>query len=135
MKDATPEIIALHAVYNSITNREFPLTMQAVFAWTDWRGKGFTEADLRLVVAHIKKLISQNRRRPESLRFHNLIDDDERFMEDLAEANALARKPKMDVGKAKVLAATGRESEPPTGPMRSVKDVIAAMRIAVNEPP
>lgn len=64
------------------------------FAWEAWTSHGWTEADLVLVVKHIKKLIGLNRRRPESLRFYNLIGDTERFLEDVSEARALNRAPK-----------------------------------------
>lgn len=133
MKNLTPELLALHKVYVETTGRVMPMTMRMAFAWEDWQGHGFVESDLRLVVAHIKSLISEKRRRPESLRFHHLIEDTDRFLEDLAEAKALSRKPKVDAGKAKVLKASGRSEEPPAGGFRPVAELIQAMRKAASE--
>lgn len=132
MKNVTPELLALHKVYVAITNRDMPMTMRMAFAWEDWVGHGFCESDLRLVVSHIKDLIKDNRRRPESFRFHNLIEDTDRFLEDLAEARALARKPKVDAGKAAVLRDSGRKAEPDGGKFRPVGELIKAMREAID---
>lgn len=115
---------ALHAVYCAITKRDFRLTMREHFAWNVWKAYGLTEADLRLVVAHVNNLIAKGRRFPESLRFHNLIGNVDRFREDLAEARALARVPKVDKGKASVLAATGRSAEAPQPQSKSAEAIM-----------
>jgi hypothetical protein len=71
-----------------------PLTMKMHYAWANWNAQGWTEIDLELVIDHIKSLIKQDRRRPESFRFNNLIMDTERFQQDLSEARSFARAPK-----------------------------------------
>ncbi len=96
-----------HAIYCTLAGRDLPLTMTIHWQWNLWKSKGWTMDDLRLVVQHIKMLIKEDRRRPESLRFHNLIGNTERFNEDLAEARALARVPR-ETNRDRILQATGR---------------------------
>ncbi len=81
----------IHLKYCELTKRDLPLDMSHHYAWNAWKAKGYTPADLELVVNHIKTLIRAGRRFPESLRFYNLIMDLDRFAEDRAEARALAR--------------------------------------------
>lgn len=99
----------IHSLYCQLTGRDLPLQMPHHFMWNAWKAKGYTEADLRLVVAHIQGLIKAKRRYPESLRLYNLVGNLDRWAEDLVEARALARIPKPDRGKESVLKATGRE--------------------------
>jgi hypothetical protein len=107
MTDITPAIKKLHQAYVRLSGYDVPLTMGRIQAWEQWRGHGFEEEDLVSVVGMIKKRIGQQRRRPESLKFHNLIENTERFEEDRAETNQ--RKPeRMDKGKAEVLRVSGR---------------------------
>lgn len=114
----------IHALYCSLTDRQMPCTMSMNFAWSAWRANGGTESELRLVVAHIKRLIKLDRRRPESLRFHNLIMDHERWVEDLSEARALARVPRRDTARDQALASTGRR-EQDRDTARPVRDILA----------
>ncbi len=97
----------IHRLYQTITNRDMPCTMAMHFQWNMWKSKGWTSDDLVLVVNHIKGLIKEDRRRPESFRFMNLIGNVERFNEDLSEARAYARIPKR-TPRQEVLEATGR---------------------------
>lgn len=115
---------ALHSTYCTCTNRTMPMSSSMHFAWAAWSIHGWTEADIKLVVAHINKLIKLNRRRPESLRFHNLIGDTERFLEDISEARALSRQPK-PTPRTEILRATGRP-EPVQDTARSAAQIIAA---------
>ncbi len=102
----------IHRVYQTITNRDIPCTMQMHFQWSAWKAQGWTVDDLRLVVQHIKEMIRQDRRRPESLRFHNLIGNTERFNEDISEARSLARiRP--ETPKDRILKASGRPMDIP----------------------
>ncbi len=84
----------IHRKYCQITNRDMPLTMSLHYAWNAWKVNGWGESELELVVNHIKNLIKQDRRRPESFRFNLLIMDTERFQQDLSEARSFARAPK-----------------------------------------
>lgn len=121
----TEDHSAIHKVYCTLTDRDMPCTMSMHLAWNAWKAYGGTEADLRLVVAHIKKLIKLDRRRPESLRFYNLISDHERWVEDLAEARACARTPRRDPARDSILSATGRK-EQHGAEARPVRGIIAA---------
>jgi len=125
MTDSTPHLAAIHAVYNAVTKRQLPMTTSHMWAWEIWLAKGYTEADLKLVVKHINELIKEKRRRPESFRFHNLIEDCSRFQEDLSEARALYRRPAMDANRASVLRAAGRPVEQNEGKARSAADILA----------
>ena len=117
----------LHDRYCSLTGRDLTLTMAVHFQWQVWVSKGYTASDLALVVAHIKKLIAKDRRRPESLRFHNLIGDTERFNEDLAEARALARVTP-PTARDRVLAQTGRPA-PERNTAKSAAQIMADMAL------
>ena len=125
MTDITPGIAATHAVYCNITDRALLMTSRHLWAWEIWKAKGFTEDDLRLVVRHIKNLIKLNRRRPESFRFHLLVEDTDRFAEDLAEARAAARTPKTDYGRREVLKATGRATVSNENKTRTAAEIMA----------
>lgn len=117
---------SIHQVYCNITNRDLAMSMPMHFMWNDWKAKGWTQDDLELVVRHIKSLIQINRRRPESLRFYNLIQNHDSFAMDLADARALARSPRLDKAKLSVLRATGREPEQNENSTRTAAQVLAA---------
>jgi hypothetical protein len=101
-----------------------PLTMSLHYAWSAWKVHGWTEADLELVVRHIKNLIKQDRRRPESFRFNNLIMNTDRFMEDLVEAKAYARIP-VKTPRDHALESIGRK-EPVKENVRTPASILAA---------
>ncbi len=125
MTDVTPHLTQLHESYCFHTKRPLPITSKHLWAWEIWKAKGFTVDDLKIVVAHINKLIGEKRRRPESFRFHNLIEDTDRFSEDLCEAKASNRVTRYDSGKQSVLKATGRPTDPPPRPVRTAADILA----------
>lgn len=120
---STEDHSAIHAAYRRLTGREVPLTIAEHIRWNAWKAHGWTEADLELVVKHINSLIAAGRRWPESFRLYNLIEP-ERFATDLAEARALARKPRYAPGKADVLRSTNRPSEPEQAPARTADQVM-----------
>ncbi len=80
----------IHRRYCALTNRDMVLDTGVHFRWNLWKSKGWTEADLALVVAFIKGRMRTGRRFVESLRLNNLIDPD-RFSEDLCDARAEQR--------------------------------------------
>lgn len=123
MIDITPALLAMHSAYCSFTNRDLPIGARHLWAWEIFLAKGFKEKDLQLVVSHIKSLIKLKRRRPESFRFHLLVEDTDRFAEDLAEARALNRGSRKDLEKESVLRTTGRGSEVPVT-VRTANDVM-----------
>ncbi len=120
----------IHALYCRLTGRQLPLDMGLAFRWELWESRGWTEADLRLVIGHIQSLIKQERRRPESLRLYNLINP-ERFAEDLSEARALSRVHK-PMPRDRVLAASGRPNTGCECNARSAAQVMADNRAFEN---
>lgn len=108
MTDETPNATRLHNLYCSLTGLQLKLMMREVFAWNAFTAHGFTEDDLRLVVPHLKAKIKAGRKWPSALLFRNLIEREDFFNEELSEAKALARVPKVDKGRESVLRATGR---------------------------
>jgi hypothetical protein len=108
--DPGKTIALLHAVYSELTGMELHLTFDRERAWFDFLAKGFTEADLRLVVGRIKAGIARRERRPAALKFHNLVVMLDYFEEDLAEARALSRRKPVNPGRAAVERATGRDN-------------------------
>jgi|SRR6478735_10834716 len=123
-----PDYKSLHDLYVQLTGRNVEkfrdgtLTMKAIYAWDIWLARGFTEKDLRLVVRYIKKRIWQKRRYPESLSFHNLIENTSRFGEDLAESHCEFRDYP-DRNKQSVLRATGRPIKEHREPHHIKQDV------------
>lgn len=113
MTDITGKIGYLHKVYEDVSGLPVPLSLNRVFAWESFLAKGYTEADLRLVMGHLK-------RRTQSvpvwakmnMMFTKFIGDLENFAELLSEARALARVPRVDPEKAAVLRATHRPTKP-----------------------
>lgn len=112
MKDDLP-IRALHKVYEDLSGLPVQLTLSRIFAWEAWLSHGWTEADLRLVMTHLK-----NRRNSAptwskmQMMFTKFIADPQNFEELLSEARALSRVKRFDPGKEQVLKATHRPSTP-----------------------
>ena len=94
MTDETPAIRALHAIYESQTGLNNPLTMDKIFAWQAFLATGHTAEDLRVVVSALKSKIRRGQKTIGCFRFRWFIGNLEYFAEDLAEARALARVPK-----------------------------------------
>lgn len=118
---------SLHAEYVRLTGLDVRYTHMHRFYWENWIVNGFTREDLALAVSHLRKKFRNDPIKfAAATRFRNFIGNPECFAEDLAEAKAFQRKPKVDTGKTSVLAATGR-SAPETGKdnYRSVADIIA----------
>jgi len=113
----------IHRLYCSKTGRDMPLTMSMHWAWNTWKAHHWTEADLELVIQHIKNLIKQDRRRPESFRFNNLIMNTDRFQEDLSEARAYARILPLTF-KARVM--EGRPKQERKENVRTPAEILAA---------
>lgn len=126
----------LHNAYERLTGAQLTLNWQRLDQWRvfmAYRQPPFTCDELRIVVAHIRKGVSDNRRNMGALKFHNLIGQPDYFEEDLNEARAMAR-PKPPDTKAVTYhntqrimpdANTGNTAVP-------LADVIKAMREAVN---
>lgn len=111
MTDEMPNATRMHKLYCSLTGLDLKLMMREVFAWNAFAAHGFTEDDLKLVVPNIKAKIKAGRKWPSALLFRNLIENESNFNEELSEAKALARVPKVDKGRESVLRATGRSTQ------------------------
>lgn len=132
MKESYEQIAAkipeLHSCYCSLSGSPLPLTAQAAYAWERWACK-FNIEQLRMVLGSIKEGIKKRRRRIESMRFRNLIENYDKFAEELAflkmEQNAARRPvPKVNAGLAGVLRATDRPTRPESKPARAIAEVI-----------
>lgn len=126
MIDETVIVRSFHEVYCAVTGLKVPLTMDRIFAWNNFRGHGYTQDDVKAVVALLRRKIQLKQRWSSALNFRNLIQNLSVFEEDLAEARACARTPQVDRGKAEVLRATGRDPSPPKNPVRTPEQILAA---------
>lgn len=125
MTDLTQPTEMVHKAYCAMTGLYVPLTMARMCTWHAWLCRGWTIDHLRLVVNFISHKLSEPAR-TNSLRFSRLIEDMDRFEEDLAEAQARARVPRIDAGRAQVLRATGRVVERPTSEPKSAEAILRA---------
>lgn len=119
-----PEIAALHAAYQRLTGLSVTLSTFRVYCWEHWVSRGWTQADLELVIRLIKDKMSKPVQLS-CLRFGRLISDVERFEEDLSEARARYRKKVYPKGKAAVLRAIKRPDEPEPDAPRTAAQVLA----------
>ena len=131
-----PAIREMHNAYERLTGAQLTLNWPRLDQWRvflSYRNPPFSTDDLRIVVAHIRKGVSEQRRNMGALKFHNLIGQPDYFEEDLNEARALSR-PKPSATKTVAYNATQRiVPNPGTGDATvSMDKVIAAMRAAVN---
>lgn len=110
------KIVPLHALYNELVGDRLPIYPEQWGQWLEWLqrgmteepGRGWTEDDLRLVVAYIKRKIQYRERFKQSLRLYKLLDP-ERFRYDLKDArDEVRRHPKPLTPRDKALASTGR---------------------------
>lgn len=104
-----------HAVYVQTTG--LPLRYQAYYHERVWYefAKEFTQDDLKLVVAYLKRLYRDPEKagiRKAILRFSHLIERGDRFNEYLAEARAVGRV-KPPSARDRILAASGRPQSQP----------------------
>jgi len=111
MTDEMPAIRRLHSDYQDATGLMVTLTMDKVMSWRHWMAMGWNKDDLILVVRMLHRKIEDRPRLLRSMRFEWFIGNRERFDEDLAEARALDRVPKVCASKASVLRATGRPAQ------------------------
>lgn len=111
--DATTKIGQLHKVYEDVSGLPVQLTLNRIWAWEAWLAKGWTEADLRLVMAHLKRRSSAAPVWAKmNMMFTRFIGSPDVFEELLSEARAVARVPRYTPGKESVLRATNRPTRP-----------------------
>lgn len=128
MTDETATVKPLHDLYCRLSGRDRPMTQGSIYAWRVFQERGYTEADLRLVVPLVRKKISLGQKYPTAIWMKNMIEDEENFAEYLSEARANARKPVVDHGLNHALKCTGRpaKQEEIRVTVRSAADIIAA---------
>jgi hypothetical protein len=112
MSQLQHQIVTLHRLYCDLTGMDIRLDMAREHEWFIWVKRGFTEQDLRDLVAHLRREIREGRRNQGALKFRNLICNVDYFEEDLAEARAQKRARSFHSGgdKGSVLRSTGRET-------------------------
>jgi hypothetical protein len=74
---------------------ELALRFNRESSWTLFTQEGFTKADLIAVIDRLKRLVQEGERRPECLKFSNVVEGLDRFEEELAmiKAEAAGLKP------------------------------------------
>jgi hypothetical protein len=93
MKADHATIEDLHRTYCSLSKMEVSLRFNRESSWVEFIRAGFTKADLEAVLHRLLRLIECGERRPEALKFSNVVEGLDRFEEELAmikaEANGL----------------------------------------------
>lgn len=92
-----PKIQELHDTYCSLIGEKLSLGLGEYSResfWQHYLKAGFNVADLRLVMRHLKREIHGERRNKGCLRFSNLIQQLDRFEEELVSARAEERNRK-----------------------------------------
>ena len=135
MQSINPDVNALHQAFCDA--RGFEVNMHAAHErwWLDAINGGMTPDCVKLVIKARMKRIQAGVRHEECLAIRNIAGSDEAIantIEEVAAIRAKLRVKVMPAGKADVLRATGRSAEPEQGPVRSVSEVIEAMRKAVG---
>lgn len=136
MTSLSPDINALHLAYIDATGYELRLSGPDERRWYEASKFGITPDDVRLVVKARLRGIVTGDRKPASIYLRNLIGDEDMLAEfamELAAIKATQRKRVYAPGKASVLKATARESEPETGPARSFGEVIRGLKEAAGQ--
>lgn len=122
----TDQIATLHAAYCELTGFELGRDYARDYAWHEFVKRGFTLDDLKMVVFEVRKGMAGGYRFQGSLKFRNLIEDLNRFEEDLAEARAnLRNRRPPPSAKERVLEASGRPASVRTGTARTVETVVS----------
>jgi hypothetical protein len=116
----------LHQTYVALSGLPIRLDMARERSWFEFEKRGFTEADLRLVILEIQKGIKAGKRHLGALRFRNLIESLDYFEEELAMVKARKRAPTVSAGRAQVLKGTGRSADPPVAKVRSAAEILAS---------
>ncbi len=135
MLSSSPEINKLHSAYCAATGMDLALLPASERWWFDAIKAGMTVEDIQVVASDRHKRIKDGRRHKESLLLRNFIGSDEAIqsvMEEAAAIRALKRRAQYPKDKQQVLKVTGRPTEPDAKGIRSVGEVLEAMRKAAN---
>lgn len=126
----------LHNAYCITTGITLNLTPCFERWWYDAATAGLIPTDLLLVLQDRQRRIKLGERNQACLLLRNICGSEEAIgdvVNEAAQLNALARKPKMNKPKAAVLRATGRETEIKQGDAKPIGDYIKKMRLAVEK--
>jgi hypothetical protein len=95
MSPTNSGINELHAAYVEHSGMDLALRFNRESSWTLFTQEGFTKADLIAVIDRLKRLVQAGERRPECLKFSNVVEGLDRFEEELAmiKAEAAGLKP------------------------------------------
>lgn len=85
------KIQELHSTYCTISGMDVALRFNRESSWVEFTRAGFTRADLEAVLKRLIRLIKQGDRRPECLKFSNVVEGLDRFEEELAMIRAEER--------------------------------------------
>lgn len=84
----------LHIEYCRLIQGQLKLTLDRQYWWGQWKSRGFTMEDLRLVIGHLQRGIKDGKRYPGSLKWSHLIQQTDSFEEELNVARAEKRNLK-----------------------------------------
>jgi hypothetical protein len=123
MKNQSDQIALLHLKWQELTKLNRPFNCSDYFPWELWLSRGYTSADLELVIGYIWARIKDGKRQKESFKLSNLLEPS-RFADDLAFARPAQREVKA-TPKDKILAAIGwpKQDEKPA---RTAAEVMAS---------
>lgn len=135
--DTPADIAALHALYQRLTGNELVLNWFRMDCWRQWisyrKHQPFTQEDLKTVVAYFRRT-RKGGLLDGSLKFHLLIQQPDRFEEDLAlcrqalRPRPLATKELVSCGIARVVPNQNMEDT-----SVQVGDLIRKMRLAADQ--
>jgi hypothetical protein len=114
-----PQLVkALHATYEARTGYKLALNMVRERAWYDWLKWSeftWTETELARVIGYLRRKIGKGERNDGALKFSNLIEQPDRFEEDLN--LALEESKNTFAGRARPQAAAKPAAEAEEAPM------------------
>jgi hypothetical protein len=120
----------LHKLYCGVTDQDIPFSMARHYVYERFMAAGYDKAELEVVVRYIKRKIKAGARYPESLMFRNLIQNIDRFAEDLSMARGEERaiKDRQDTPRKEILRAANINLDPKRdNTVRSAAQVLAGM--------
>lgn len=121
---------AIHEAYCRATKLTLKYTTYHHYVFERFLAEGHTQAELELVIAYLWKLVRKGQRTMQTFNFQSLIRDEPRFLDDLAQATAASRMPKVDAEKESVLKSTGRAEQSMAPTAVSAKAVLERPKLA-----
>jgi hypothetical protein len=81
---ADKKIQELHDTYVKVSGMDVALRFNRESSWMEFVRAGFTNADLAAVLGRLRAMVATGDRRPECLKFSNVVEGLDRFEEELA---------------------------------------------------